>query len=83
MSIKDSTFVIYGKENCPHCVRAKETAKKRGLEYEYLTLGKNYEREELIAKCAPVIPTTVPRIFMDGKYIGTCDEFVEFLNKNS
>ncbi|HDR2377118.1 TPA: glutaredoxin, partial [Enterobacter asburiae] len=45
MSIKDNTFIIYGKDNCPHCVRAKEFAKSKGLEFLYLTLDKNYTKE--------------------------------------
>ncbi|QXL90353.1 hypothetical protein [Salmonella phage NINP13076] len=86
MSIKNNTFIIYGKDNCPHCVRAKEFAKAKGLEFMYMTLDKNYTKEELVAKCAPVIPTTVPRIFMEDdvstRYIGTADEFIDFVRKN-
>uniref|UniRef100_A0AAU8GGP2 Thioredoxin domain n=2 Tax=unclassified Seunavirus TaxID=2494210 RepID=A0AAU8GGP2_9CAUD len=87
MSIKNNTFIIYGKDNCPHCVRAKEFAKAKGLEFMYMTLDKNYTKEELVAKCAPVIPTTVPRIFMEDdvstRYIGTADEFIDFVRKNA
>ena len=86
MSIKDNIFIIYGKDNCQHCVRAKEFAKSKGLEFMYLTLDKNYTKEELVAKCSPVIPTTVPRIFMDDetitRYIGTADEFIAYVNAN-
>ena len=87
MNLKNSVFIIYGKEGCPHCVRAKEFAKANGLEYGYLTLGKNYTKDELFEQCAPIIPTTVPRIFLDTdsstEYIGTCDEFIAFVHANS
>lgn len=75
-----ATFIIYGKEGCSHCVRAKEHAKAKGLDYEYLTLDRNYTKEELLRKCSPVIPNSLPRVFVevDGvtTYVGTCDEFV-------
>lgn len=87
MSIKDNIFVIYGKDNCPHCVRAKEFAKAQLLHFMYLTLDKNYTKEQLVAKCAPIVPSSVPRIFMETKagsetYIGTADEFIDFVKKN-
>lgn len=87
MSIKNKVFVIYGKDNCPHCVRAKEFAKSKGLNFMYMTLNKSYTKEELVAKCAPVVPTTVPRVFMeeDGgeRYIGTADEFIAFVKSHN
>lgn len=87
MSLKNEVFIIYGKDGCPHCVRAKEFAKANGLEYEYLTLDKNYTKEELIEQCAPIRPTTVPRIFLEtdssNEYIGTCDEFIAYVKANS
>lgn len=87
MSIKDNIFIIYGKDNCPHCVRAKEFAKARGLEFMYMTLDKNYTKEELIQRCSPVVPTTLPRVFMDDetntRYIGTADEFIEFVKSQN
>ena len=87
MSFKDdATFIIMGKEGCGHCIRAKETLKAKGLEYEYNTLGQNYTKEELLAMCAPIIPTTLPRIFLDTgdklTYIGTCDEMVAYIQAN-
>lgn len=82
-----NVFVIYGKDNCPHCVRAKEFAKSKGLAFMYMTLDKNYTKEELVAKCAPIVPTTVPRIFVEvddtERYIGTADEFIAFVNSGN
>lgn len=85
--IKDNTFIIYGRDNCPHCVRAKEFAKAQQLNFMYLTLDKNYTKEELVAKCAPIVPQSVPRIFMENgdgseKYIGTADDFIDFVKSN-
>ena len=72
-------FTIYGKDNCPHCVRAVETAKKHNLAFEYLKVGVHITREELIDLCSPVIPRTVPQIFLGDTRIGTCDDFVDYV----
>lgn len=58
-------YLVYGKENCPFCTAAKDLLTAKALPFTYLTLGVDYTREELIDKCAPVIPRTVPQIF-DG-----------------
>lgn len=66
-------YVIYGKENCPFCERAKALLTQKGLEFTYLTLGVDYTREELL-EMAPDA-RTVPQIWtVDGydlnQYIG-------------
>lgn len=86
MNLINSTFTIYGKEACQHCVRAKEFAIANEIEYIYLTLGKDYTKEELFEQCAPVIPRTVPQIFRETdsstEYIGGADEFIAFVKSN-
>jgi len=39
---------IYGKPNCGQCVEAKNICESRGLDYQYLSLGQDYSREELL-----------------------------------
>lgn len=87
MNLKNSTFTIYGKDNCQHCTRAKEFAIANGIEYIYLTLGKNYTKEELIEKLRQQgIPRTVPQIFRETdsstEYIGGADDFIAFVQKH-
>jgi|APCry1669193128_1035447.scaffolds.fasta_scaffold00072_71 glutaredoxin len=55
------SYVIYGKENCPFCERAKRLLDSKGLEYSYLTLGVDYDREELL-EMAPNA-RTVPQVW--------------------
>ncbi|QGZ16223.1 glutaredoxin [Erwinia phage Hena1] len=59
------SYTVYGKDNCPFCTAAKGLLMSKALPFTYLTLGVDYTREELIEKCAPAIPRTVPQIF-DG-----------------
>lgn len=42
------SYIIYGKDNCPFCEAAKALLTLKGLEFSYLTLGKDFTREELL-----------------------------------
>jgi glutaredoxin len=55
------SYVIYGKKNCPFCDRAQRLLESKGLVYSYLTLGIEYDREELL-EMAPNA-RTVPQIW--------------------
>ena len=35
--------IILGKENCSSCVSAKQLCEQKQVEYEYKTLGKDYD----------------------------------------
>ena len=41
---------IYGKEQCPHCVKAKNLAKREGHDYSYHQLGIDFEFPEFMDK---------------------------------
>ena len=63
---------IYGKDNCAYCNMAKQLCESKGLEFEYLSLGLDYLRDEFFEK----FPTarTFPQITMDGEAIGGITE---------
>jgi glutaredoxin len=65
-------YIIYGKGNCPYCEKAKNLLTIKKLEFEYLTLDKDYTREELL-ELAPDA-RTVPQIWLESEselsYIG-------------
>lgn len=66
-------YTIYSKPNCPFCDKAKNLLKMKGEEFEFLTLGVDYSREDLIEKIQSnygVIPRTMPQIIKGDKYIG-------------
>lgn len=68
---------IYSKENCPHCVTAKELTKSKGLDFEVLMLGVDYSREDMMV-LAPKA-RTVPQVFDDGDLIGGVPELQKYL----
>ena len=45
--------------------------------------GEGYTKEELIEKCSPIVPRTLPQIFLesdlDSIHIGGADDFISFV----
>lgn len=66
-------ITIYGKENCPWCVKAKTLAETYQLKYEY----KNAEDPLVLAELKLAKPDvrSVPQIWWYGRHIGGYKEF--------
>jgi glutaredoxin len=72
------TILIYGKNNCQFCNKAKHLIKTLGLEYEEKSLEKDFDSDpskmmEDIGK--PV--RTMPQIKIDGQLIGGYNQLIE------
>lgn len=67
-------YLVYSKENCPWCDRAKELIKSRGFEYEELVYGTDFTKEDLAEKLGKKDRITVPQIFMGEDYVGTYED---------
>ena len=72
------TIVIYSKNNCQFCTKAKHMIKSLGLEYEEKSLEKDFDSDpskmmEDIGK--PV--RTMPQIKIDGDLVGGYNQLVE------
>jgi len=62
-------ITIYGKENCPWCVKAKNLTEQYSLKYEYLDIGANPDlRTELFERFPAT--KTVPQIWWDNRHLG-------------
>lgn len=68
---------IYGKDNCGYCNMAKQLCEQKGLEYEYLSLGLDYLRDEFFEMFPGA--RTFPQITMEGENIGGYTELRERL----
>lgn len=64
--------LVWSKENCPYCDRAKALLQQRGIEYEERIIGYKWTKENLLES----VPTarTVPQIFIDNEYVGGYDQ---------
>lgn len=69
---------VFGKETCPHCVRAKAYLDEAGIDYAYHDVVREPRAlYEMLARVKPVIgpktPVTVPQIWIEGDYVGGAD----------
>ncbi len=72
--------VIFGRQGCPYCVRAKELAEKLSKErddfsYRYIDINAEGITKEDLSKSVGKPVETVPQIFIDEKPIGGCTDF--------
>ncbi len=68
--------VIYSKEVCPYCVRAKTLLKQKNVSYEEIKLDQNPDRvDEMLEKSGG--RHTVPQIFIGDYHVGGFDDLWE------
>ena len=68
---------IFGKDNCPYCVAAKQLAESKKLDYEYKTLGVDFTREEVLEQFPGA--RTFPQIKVSGTAVGGYEELRKYL----
>lgn len=66
-------FLIYGRDNCPYCVMAKNLLEQNGWAYEYRDVMANPEHRRIMMESIPGV-RTVPQIFWRGEHIGGFDQ---------
>lgn len=69
--------IVWTKENCSFCVRAKQELSRRNISFEERKLGSGWTKEDLL-KDVP-LAKTVPQIFLWGKYIGGYTELMQYI----
>ncbi len=77
---------LFGKETCPHCVRAKGYLDEAQIPYVYHDVIKVPRAlYDMLARVKPIIgprtPLTVPQIWIDGVYVGGADALAEILGR--
>ena len=70
--------VIFARDGCPHCARAKQVLKQNGVVFEEVTLGKDITFSTVRAVSGR---GTVPQVFIGGKHIGGADDVEAHFNK--
>lgn len=72
-------LTIYGKKECSYCTNAQTVCGIRGIPFEYLLLGQDFEVDELQARMGDVTLRTFPQIFEGQRRIGGYDDLVKEL----
>ncbi len=78
--VENIKVMIYSKNGCSYCTRAKILLERKGIPYEEVELT---NKNDLIIKLIEQTgQTTVPYIFIDDKFIGGYQDLFE-LNKEN
>jgi glutaredoxin 3 len=66
-------IIIYSKDYCPYCVRAKNLLKQKGCQFREIDVAKDPALlQEMIEKSGG--RKTVPQIFINGIHVGGFDD---------
>ncbi len=68
---------IWGKPAGPSCTKAKAVCEQRGYQFEYLELGKDFEREAVLTEFPEA--RTFPQIIINGQKIGGYEQMVKYI----
>ena len=73
---KPHDVTVFTREGCEFCVRAKGMLREAGIDFEELVLNRDYSEATLRAVSGR---STVPEIFIDGRFIGGSEELEAYL----
>lgn len=75
------SIVVYTKDQCVYCDRAKELLRSKGMQYLESRIGVDILREDFMCLFPEV--KTVPLIIIEGEKIGGYNELCEYLDSRS
>lgn len=70
--------LIYSKQNCGYCVKAKTWFKSKNIEFQEIDLSIEENRNKFLNDVVPHYPNarTMPQIFINGEHIGGYDDLI-------
>jgi len=71
--------IVYTKNICPYCVKAKHLLQRKGVEFKEINLSNDPEEYEKLKDKTNFY--TVPQIFIGQEFIGGCDDLYELEEK--
>ena len=74
-----STAVVWSKNNCIYCVKAKNYLEKKNIHVEERNIESGDWTVTQLEEAVPNV-RAVPQIFIDNKYIGNYDKMVSYIN---
>lgn len=72
-------ITIYGRNQCPYCVFAKNLADRQDAQVTYIDMIADGISAMELSELAGKVVTTVPQIFVDGVHVGGYDDFQLYL----
>jgi len=77
---KPHSIMLFSRDGCPYCVRAKGLLHDYNLEFDEIKIG---DDATLRALRAATGTETVPQVFVDGALVGGSDKLEEWLKQNA
>tara|TARA_B100001079_G_scaffold50329_1_gene41263 strand:+ start:6243 stop:6485 length:243 start_codon:yes stop_codon:yes gene_type:complete len=71
--------IVWSKNNCIYCVKAKDYLKKKNIHVEERNIESGDWTVTQLEEAVPNV-RAVPQIFIDNKYIGNYDKMVSYIN---
>jgi glutaredoxin-like protein len=75
---KPDQVVVFSKEGCPHCARAKALLTEKGYQFADVPLDNKVRGKVLGAVSGKM---TAPQVFINGTLIGSADDLETYFNK--
>ena len=72
-------FVVYSKQDCPHCYKVKQVLELTGNNFVVYNLNTDFTKEEFYAEFGE--GSTFPQVICDDKRLGGCTDTVKFLKE--
>jgi glutaredoxin len=73
-------IVIYSKDNCLYCTKAKSLVKRLGLDYTEKTMESFESVDKMLEDIGKQV-RQMPQIKIDGELIGGYNQLVEYFEK--
>tara|TARA_B100001057_G_scaffold382422_1_gene388472 strand:- start:372 stop:599 length:228 start_codon:yes stop_codon:yes gene_type:complete len=70
-------IVVYSKNMCGYCVKAKSVLKNKSLDFEEINIEEKPEAREFIVNEGH---RTMPQIYVDGNSIGGYNELLKYVD---
>ena len=74
------SVVVYSKDYCPFCVKAKELLRSKDVDFKEIAIDIYPEERNLMIEKSGG-RRTVPQIFIDDFHVGGCDDLFALENK--
>jgi len=74
-------FIVYSKENCPHCLKIKTVLELTGNNFVIYDLNDHFTKEEFYAEFGE--NSTFPQVLCDGEKLGGSVETIKYLREHS
>ena len=72
-------FVVYSKQDCPHCYKVKQVLELTGNNFVVYNLNEHFTKEEFYSEFGE--GSSFPQVICDDQKLGGCNDTVKYLKE--